>query len=96
MNSSPLIFSGRERIYRDGVGGYGATRASEAYQAQPRGVAPPRLVGSSLHVSGLFLRQYFLYIPQKILVNFQVIPRTFISAQKQHHGNFAENSVSPG
>ena len=24
------------------------------------------------------------------------IPRNFISAQKQHHGSSAENSVSPG
>ena len=58
--------------------------------------APGGLVGSQLHPSGWFWRQYFLYIPQKIPVNFQVIPRTFISAQKQHHGNSAENSISPG
>ena len=27
---------------------------------------------------------------------FRSIPRTSISAQKQHHGSSAENSVSPG
>jgi len=46
--------------------------------------------------SGGSLRRYFSFIPEKISVNFQDIPRTFISAQKQHHGNSAENSVSPG
>jgi hypothetical protein len=40
--------------------------------------------------------QYFLLIPQKFLEKFRDIPRTLISAQKQHHGNSAENSVSPG
>jgi hypothetical protein len=40
--------------------------------------------------------QYFLLIPQKILQKFCGNPRTFISAQKQHHGSSAENSVSPG
>jgi len=32
----------------------------------------------------------------KILAKFRSIPRTFVSAQKQHHGSSAENSVSPG
>ena len=38
----------------------------------------------------------FLYFPKEISVDFQRILRTFISAQKQHHGSSAENSVSPG
>ena len=46
--------------------------------------------------SGGSLRRYFSYFPEKFFVNFQDIPRTFISAQKQHHGNSAENIVSPG
>ena len=33
---------------------------------------------------------------QKIIKEFQLIWRTLISAQKQHHGSFAENNVSPG
>ena len=37
-----------------------------------------------------------LIIDIKILAMFCSIPRTFISAQKQHHGSSAENSVSPG
>jgi hypothetical protein len=40
--------------------------------------------------------QYFLLNAQKFLQKFQDILRTLISAQKQHHGNSAENSVSPG
>ena len=46
--------------------------------------------------SGGSLRGYFSYFPEIFFVNFQDVPRTFISAQKQHHGNSAENSVSPG
>ena len=37
-----------------------------------------------------------LIIDIKILAKFCSIPRTFISAQKQHHGSSAENNVSPG
>ena len=37
-----------------------------------------------------------LIIDIKILAKFRSIPRTFISAQKQHHGSSAENSVSLG
>ena len=54
------------------------------------------LVAHWLTPSGGSLRMYFSLIPEKFSVNFQVIPRTFISAQKQHHGNSAENNVSPG
>ena len=43
-----------------------------------------------------FFHKYFLYIPKIISVDFQPIPRTFISAQKQHHGSSAKNNVSPG
>jgi hypothetical protein len=58
--------------------------------------APPELVAPGWPPSGIFVRQYFLYIPQIFSINFQVNPRTLISAQKQHHGNSAENSVRPG
>ena len=37
-----------------------------------------------------------LFIDIKILKKFRSILRTFISAQKQHHGSFAENRISPG
>ena len=38
-----------------------------------------------------------LYLFQNNYPNkFQPIPRIFISAQKQHHGSSAKNSVSPG
>ena len=43
-----------------------------------------------------FFCQYFLLILKSCSVDFQVIPRTFISPQKLHHGNSAENNVSPG
>ena len=46
--------------------------------------------------SGGSLRRYFSYFPEIFSVNFQDVPRTGISAQKQHHGNSAENNVSPG
>ena len=46
----------------------------------PRGV--PEACGLWVDPSGNFLRQYFLYIPKIFSVKFQVIPRTFISAQK--------------
>ena len=38
----------------------------------------------------------FLYILEIISVKFQLSPRTFISAQKEHHGNSAENNISLG
>jgi hypothetical protein len=40
--------------------------------------------------------QYFLFIQQKILQKFHGNRRTFIFAQKQHHGSSTEISVSPG
>ena len=58
--------------------------------------APSTLVGPTGLPSGNSLFQYFLYFPKKISIDFQRIPRTFISAQKQHHGSSAENIVSPG
>ena len=56
----------------------------------------PTLVGPTGLPSGRFLFQYFLYFPEKFSVDFHRIPRTFISAQKEHHGSSVENSVSPG
>ena len=62
----------------------------------PGGGRAPTLVGPTGLPSGRFLFQYFSYFPEKISVDFQPIPRTFISAQKQHHGSSAKNTVSPG
>jgi hypothetical protein len=42
------------------------------------------------------LAPVILLFDRKILAKFRSIPRTFISAQKQHHGSSAENIVRPG
>ena len=47
-------------------------------------------------LSGRSWIQKFSFIVYKFLAKFCSIPRTFISAQKQHHGSSAENDVSPG
>ena len=60
----------------------GCSRDPQARGARPTGGAPPRLVAASGLLSGIFLVQYFLYFPKIFSVNFQPIPRTFISAQK--------------
>jgi hypothetical protein len=50
---------------------------------RPRGVgAPCTLVDSRWVPLSWFFRQYFLFIPKIFSVKFQVISRTFISAQK--------------
>ena len=99
-NSWSRLFSGGLGIYRRGwrrekLGG--PTERPRGTGARPRGwVCPPPSWGPwdsppvTLHSS------IFLYFPEKISVDFQRIPRTFISAQKQYHGSPAENSVSPG
>ena len=70
--------------------------APQALTVRPGGVAAAQgLVAHSHTSSGGSLRKYFSFIPKKFSINFQDISRTFISAQKQHHGNSAENSVSP-
>ena len=61
-----------------------------------QGVAATGLVAHWPIPSGGSLRRYFSYFLEIFCVNFQYVMRTFISAQKQHHGNSAENSVSPG
>ena len=83
-----------------GVVGVGFTSRGPTGSPRGRGralgvEAPSTLVVASGLSSGSFLLQYFLYFPKIFPVDFQRIPRTFISAQKQHHGSSAENSVSP-
>ena len=75
----------------------GPTGSPRRTGARPRGVGTPStLVGPTGLPSSNSLFHYFLYFLEKFSVDFQRILRTFISAQKQHHGNSAENSVSPG
>ena len=51
--------------------------------ARPRG-APSTLVVASGLLSDIFSFQYFLYFPKIFSVNFQLVLRTFISAQKNN------------
>ena len=63
--------------------------------ARPRGWARPPPSWGPWDSPPVTLRSsIFLYFPEKISVDFQRIPRTFISAQKHHHGSSIENSVS--
>ena len=51
--------------------------------ARPGGAgAPPTLVDRVWGPWPWFFRQYFLYFPKIISVEFQIIPRTFVSAKK--------------
>ena len=94
---SPLFFSGKIGFYSIGFKVCGATRwgqptwARQERGVRPGGLCPPRCpspvgLGSK--------NSYLLY--KKFLAKFRSIPRTFISAQKQHHGSSAENNVSSG
>ena len=59
------------------------TGSPQGTGARPREVgAPSTLVGPTGLPSGNSSFQYVLYFPEKISVDFQRIPRTFISAQK--------------
>ena len=60
-----------------------------------RGRAPhPR--GQGVGPLVLILSPVFFIFSKKVFVKFQVIPWTFVSADKEHHGNSAVNNVSPG
>ena len=74
----------------------GPTGSPRGTGARLGGGRAPTLVGPMRLPSGIFLFQYFLCFPEEFSVDFQRIPRTFISAQKQHQGSSAENSVGPG
>ena len=82
MKLSLWFFSLWKQIYRVGVevgGGPGAYEAG----GRTQGVrARPHLHGQGLGPFGWFFRQYFLLIPKSVSRKFQIIPRTFISAQK--------------
>ena len=74
--SFSLIFSPRTWIYRVGVevGGAPGGPRGRGRASHPRGEGVGPLV--------LILWPVFLFIPKIFSVKFQVIPRTFISAQK--------------
>ena len=85
------------------IGEDGVENKSGGPTGSPRGRGAPQGVGAHSTLmgptglpSGNSSFQYFLYFPEKFSVDFHRIPRTFISAQKQHHGSSAENNVSPG
>ena len=80
--SFSLIFSPRTWIYRVGVEVGGAPGGPRG-RGRAQGVgAPPTFVDRVWAPWSWFFRQYFLLIPKIFSVKFQVIPRTFISAQK--------------
>ena len=74
----------------------GPTRRRQGRRRTLLGGGAPTLVVVPGLPSDIFLLQYFLYFPKIFSVNFQPTLRTFISAQKQHHGSSAENSDSLG
>ena len=77
-----LIFSPWNGIYRVGVEVSGAPRGPRNRGA-PRGRGcAPTLVDRVWAPWSWFFHQYFLLIPKIFSVKFQVIMRTFISAQK--------------
>ena len=93
----PLIFFPGET--EDMKLSLGAVEPRGPHKPSRRGLGVAAVCGLVAHwstSSGGSLCTYFSLIPEKISVNFQDVPRTFSSAQKQHHGNSAENSVSPG
>ena len=75
MKLSLWFFSPRTWIYGVGVEVGGASGG-------PRGRGRPTLVDRVWAPWCWFFHQYFLLIPKSCSVDFQVIPRTFISAQK--------------
>ena len=82
MNPSPLFFSPRKQIYRFGVEVGGAPGGPRGRGARPGGQARPHPRGQVVGPLALILSPIFLLFPKIISVKFQVIPRTFVSAQR--------------
>ena len=79
---SLIFFSPNTNIWSWSWGRW-SVRGPTRQGGAPRGAgAPPTLVDRVWGPWSWFFRQYFLYIPKIFSVKFQVIPRTFISAQK--------------
>ena len=80
--SFSLFFSPQTWIYRVGVEVGGAPGGPWG-RGRAQGVgAPPTLVDRVWPPWPWFFREYFLLIPKIISADFQVVPKTFISAQK--------------
>ena len=79
--SFSVIFSPRMWIYRVGAEVGGAPGGPRGRGRAQGGRRAPTLV-DRVPSWPWFFCQYFLYIPKIFSIDFQVIPRTFISAQK--------------
>jgi len=77
---SPIFFLPESEYMELGLRSVESQGAHEAGGA-PQG-APCTLVDRAWAPWCWFFRQYFSLIPKRVSVDFQVIPRTFISAQK--------------
>ena len=73
-----LIFSLRKQIYRVGVGVGGHPRVARGRRARPRASKREKGVGPLVFIFGEDFLLFFLRPP----VEFQVIPRIFVSARK--------------
>ena len=78
---SLIFFSPNVNIWSWSWGRW-STRGPTRQGACPGGRCAPTLVDRVWAPWPWFFRQYFLLIPKIFSVKFQVIPRTFISAQK--------------
>ena len=78
MNPSLWFFSPRTWIYRVGVEVGGARGSPWGRGRAQGGRRAPTLVDRVWAPWPWFFRQYFLYFPKIISVDFQVIPRTFV------------------
>ena len=90
-----LIFSHRKQIYRVGVGVGGAPGGPRGRGRALGGAPPPSWTGCG--PPGLHLWRGFFIIFSKMFRGVSGHSENFYFLHiKQHHGNSAENSVSPG
>ena len=92
MNPSLWFFSPRTRIYGVEVEVGGAIGGPRGRGRAQGGRRAPTLMDRVWAPWCWFFRQYFLLILKSCSVDFQVIPRTFISAQKQHQGSLLKTA----
>ena len=89
-NSSSLIFfPGKIGFYSVGFRVCGATRWGQPTWERREGWVPWWVVPTQVPPSGGSWLQKFSLLIYKFLAKFCSIPRTFISARKQHHGSSA-------
>ena len=90
-----LVFSLRKQIYRVGVGVGGSIGGPQGRGARPRGRPPPSWKGCG--PPGLHLWRGFFIVFSKTSRGVSGHSENICFLHiKQHHGNSAENSVSPG